>query len=129
MPLLLSPFDGIVTSWNPAAEKLFGYTGEEIIGKSAEIVTARPTDSSDVRPGTTILGRRSFCGDPTGLPATAAWVAERLGELRTRFGHVEQPWPDPDPWRRRIRRRVGLPLAGSFVHDRGVNLTELRNRG
>jgi PAS domain S-box-containing protein len=37
--------DGIVTSWNPAAEKLLGYTGEEIIGKSAEIVT--PKDRPD----------------------------------------------------------------------------------
>jgi PAS domain S-box-containing protein len=37
--------DGIVTSWNPAAERLFGYTREEIIGKSVEIVM--PKDRTD----------------------------------------------------------------------------------
>jgi len=37
--------DGIITSWNPAAERLFGFTGEEIIGKSVEIVT--PKDRLD----------------------------------------------------------------------------------
>jgi len=39
--IISATLDGLVRSWNPAAEKLFGYTSEEIIGKSADIVTPK----------------------------------------------------------------------------------------
>ncbi len=40
--------DGIVTSWNPAAEEMYGYTAEEMIGKSISVVF--PPDRQDELP-------------------------------------------------------------------------------
>ena len=37
--------EGIITSWNPAAEEMYGYSSEEIIGKRAKILT--PEDRDD----------------------------------------------------------------------------------
>jgi PAS domain S-box-containing protein len=37
--------EGIITSWNPAAEAMYGYSSEEIIGKSADLLI--PEDRTD----------------------------------------------------------------------------------
>ena len=50
--------DGIVTSWNRAAERLFGYTAEEVIGKSVTILI--PQDRMDEE---TLIIARVRAGD------------------------------------------------------------------
>jgi len=50
--------DGIIASWNKGAERIFGYTAEEVIGKSITILI--PADRQDEEP--TIL-ERIRCGE------------------------------------------------------------------
>ncbi len=36
--IVTQTLDGIITAWNPAAEQVFGYAAQEVIGKSIEII-------------------------------------------------------------------------------------------
>jgi len=46
--IISKTLDGIVTSWNPAAEKLYGYAAEEMVGKPISILI--PPDHPDEEP-------------------------------------------------------------------------------
>ena len=42
--IISKTLDGIITSWNPAAENMFGYSASEIIGQPLQIIV--PLDRS-----------------------------------------------------------------------------------
>jgi PAS domain S-box-containing protein len=46
--IISKTLDGVIKSWNPGAEKLFGYTAEEAIGKSMQILI--PADRQSEEP-------------------------------------------------------------------------------
>jgi PAS domain S-box-containing protein len=46
--ILAKDLDGVITDWNQGAERLFGYTPEEVIGKSVTILI--PADRHDEEP-------------------------------------------------------------------------------
>jgi PAS domain S-box-containing protein len=51
--ILSKDLEGVITSWNRGAQRLFGYTAEEVVGRSVTIII--PTDRHDEEP--MILGR------------------------------------------------------------------------
>jgi PAS domain S-box-containing protein len=76
---------GLVTSFNPAAARLFGYSPEEVIGRSADALLAAPGPAEhDGAPGTSgggpgTFGRRK---DGTAFPMDLAVGETRLEEGR-----------------------------------------------
>src|ERR671930_1960296 len=51
--IISKTLEGIITSWNKGAERIFGYTAEEVVGKPVSILI--PTDHPDEEPS--ILAR------------------------------------------------------------------------
>ncbi|NUQ15392.1 MAG: NAD(P)H-hydrate epimerase [Flavobacteriales bacterium] len=49
-------FDGTITSWNAAAERMFGYRAEEVLGRRVDAIV--PPDRADEEAGLTDLVRR-----------------------------------------------------------------------
>jgi PAS domain S-box-containing protein len=89
--IISKDLDGIVTSWNHGAERLFGFTAEDIIGKS--ITTLLPPDRHDeeaeiierIRRGEHIEHYETVrqCKDRRGV-----WVSLTVSPLRNAQGNI-----------------------------------------
>jgi diguanylate cyclase (GGDEF)-like protein/PAS domain S-box-containing protein len=83
--------DGIVTAWNPAAEQLFGWRAEDVVGRPLPSVPAgKQRETSDLRDrvlgGESILGlevqRQKADGTLFDLSTTLAPLREASGEIK-----------------------------------------------
>jgi PAS domain S-box-containing protein len=54
-----SDLDGVVTSWNPGAERLYGYSATEVVGRPIPLLT--PSDRPDELPGIMARLKRGEC--------------------------------------------------------------------
>jgi PAS domain S-box-containing protein len=90
-PIIGKDLDGIVTSWNPAAERLFGYAAEEMIGRS--IRTIIPPDRQreedqvleQLRSGKRIEGFETI---RVGKDGRSIEVSLTVSPIRTPDGHI-----------------------------------------
>ena len=69
--IISKSLDGIITSWNPAAERLFGYTATEATGRSMLIVIPRSE----------LTKRQTYLR--VSLAANASTVSKLTGRART----------------------------------------------
>jgi PAS domain-containing protein len=77
--IISKTLEGRITSWNNAAEKLFGYTAEEAVGKSVTMLI--PSGHYDEEPG--ILAQiRAGTDQDTAIRMAAFEQVRRLSEVR-----------------------------------------------
>jgi PAS domain S-box-containing protein len=58
-PIVTQTLDGTITAWNPAAERLYGYTSSEAVGKNIDIIIA-----PDCRNEHSSLVQKSLADEP-----------------------------------------------------------------
>lgn len=83
--------DGIIASWNPAAERLFGYTPEQIIGQSIRVLIPEGRQSEEdeilaaIQAGRTVSQfetvRLHKDGTPISIMVTVSPVRDDTGKI------------------------------------------------
>ena len=72
--ILSKNLDGIIASWNPGAERLFGYKAEEIVGKSVTLLI--PAERHNEEPeiiARVRRGERLIIMKPSACARTVVW--------------------------------------------------------
>jgi PAS domain S-box-containing protein len=57
--IIIHDLEGRISFWNPAAERMFGYSGDEIVGKSATLL-ATPQRQAEVQDNLEAIKQRNF---------------------------------------------------------------------
>ena len=89
-PIVAYDRDGIVTLWNPAAERVFGWSAEEALGRFLPIVPEHMREEFD-RLREAVLGGRSFSGFETTRrrkDGSAIEISVSNAPVRDAFGNV-----------------------------------------
>ena len=119
--------DGIVTSWNDAARRIFGYTGEEIIGKSVALLP--PSDRLDevtrilakVKQGERISSMETVRRTKTGQLVDVSLTASPVPDDRGRIVGVSAIYRDiTDRKRTEEQLSPGAEDGNGRPADRGV---------
>jgi PAS domain S-box-containing protein len=76
LAVITSSLEGIVTEWNPGAERMFGYLREEAVGLSLEKLIAIPQVAEELEPSGQVAGE--LLGGEDGL--------HQIGRNRTKEG-------------------------------------------
>ncbi len=115
--IISKTLDGTIVSWNPGAEKLYGYTAAEIVGRSVEMLVpaSRPRDAdeihellkdgqriehletvrvrkdgSTVEVSLTISPIRNAAGEVVGASSLARDISVRKAEERQRLALIQE---------------------------------------
>jgi PAS domain S-box-containing protein len=89
--IITETLDGIITGWNPAAERLFAYTAQEAIGSSTDIIVPEPLRGEaqgildKIRTGERIEYRETV-----GVDKNSRWIDVSLGiaPIRSQSGAI-----------------------------------------
>jgi diguanylate cyclase (GGDEF)-like protein/PAS domain S-box-containing protein len=114
--------DGSVTTWNPAAEALFGYAPEEIIGKSVSLLVpeGRLTETDDilrqVRDGESVGEMRTVRlrknGEPLHVSVSVSPILDHAGRVISTSAIVRDVRERVDYERRLQHQAMHDPLTG-----------------
>ena len=70
--------NGLIRTWNPAAERLYGYAAHEIIGRPISVLVPEGTRAEE-----RVIHRRLLSGERLGRgPGPEGWIDRQRGDHR-----------------------------------------------
>jgi PAS domain S-box-containing protein len=89
--IVTQTLDGVITSWNPGAERLFGFTAQEAIGKSIDIIVPDPLrgEAGSIRDRIR-AGERIDYHETVRVDKNSRWIDVSLGisPIRSQSGAI-----------------------------------------